>query len=88
MGYRSTKSDPDFCIKRATSENIHDYYKYILVYVNDVLHLAKDAQEYILIFNQVYRLKEGFGPPYRYLGANVKKFQLEDGRTGWSMDFV
>ena len=60
----------------------------MLVYVYDVLHLAKDKQEDMLKLNQVYRLKEGFGPPDRYLGANVNKFQLEDGRTVWSMTCV
>ena len=49
----------------------------MLVYVDDVLHLAKDAQEYMLKLNQVYRLKEFLGPPDRYFGANVDKVQLE-----------
>ena len=31
----------------------------MLVYVNNVLHFAKDAQEYILKHNQVYQLREG-----------------------------
>ena len=52
------------------------YYKYMLVYVDDMLHLAKDAQEDMLRLNQVYRFKEGSGPPDRYIGANVDKFQL------------
>ena len=42
----------------------------------------------MLKLNQVYLLKEGFGPPYRYLGANIDKFKLEDGRTVWSMNFI
>ena len=33
----------------------------MLVYVDDVLHLAKDAQEYMLKLNQVYQLKEFLG---------------------------
>ena len=37
MGYRSTESDPDVYINRATTDNGTDYYKYMLVYVNDVL---------------------------------------------------
>ena len=57
----------------------------MLVYVKDVPHLEKDAQEDLLKLNQVYRLKEGFGPPDRYLRGNVDKLQLEDGRTLWSM---
>ena len=60
----------------------------MLVYVDDVIHLAKDAQEDMLELNQFYPLKECFGPPDRYYGANVDKFQLEDGRTVWSMNYV
>ena len=81
MSYMSTESDREVWINRATSENVTAYYKYILVYVHDVSHLAKDAQEYILKLNQVYRRKGGFGPPDIYLGANIDKAQLEDGRT-------
>ena len=70
MGYRSTDYYPDVLIKRETKYNGTDYYKYMLIYVNDVLHLAKDALADMLRLNQVYRLEEGFGPPYRYLRAN------------------
>ena len=57
----------------------------MLVYVNDVLQLAKYVQEDVLNLNQIYLWKEGFGPPDEYPGVNVDKFQLEDGRTVWSM---
>ena len=60
----------------------------MLVYFDDVLHLATDTQEYMLNLNQVYLLKGGFGPPDRYLGANIDKFQLEDGINVWSMNCV
>ena len=73
IGYKSTESDPDIWIKRATTENSTTYYKYVLVYFDDVLHLSKDAQEDMLKLNRVNLLKEGFGPPYRYLGANVNE---------------
>ena len=75
MGYRSTKSDPDVWMHREITEDGTDYYKYMLVYVDDVLHLEKDAQEYMLKLNQVYFLKEYFRPQDKYLGANVNKFQ-------------
>ena len=64
------------------------YYKYMLVYVIDVLHLAQDAKEYMLKIKQIYRLKEGFGTPDKYLGDNGDRFQLQDGRTVWSMHCV
>ena len=48
----------------------------MLVYANDVLHLANDAQEDMLNLNQVYRFKEGLETPDRYLRDNVNKVQL------------
>ena len=88
ISYRSTESDPDVRIKMSTVDNGTSDYKYVLVYVNDVLHLTKDAQEDMLKLNQVYQLKKGFGPPYRYLSATFDRFQLEDGITVWSMTCV
>ena len=43
MGYRYTDSDPGIWIKRETTDNGTDYYNYMFVYGNDVLHLAKGA---------------------------------------------
>ena len=45
MGYRSTDSDPDVWINRATTDNGNAYYNYMLVYVDDVLQIEKNAQE-------------------------------------------
>ena len=42
----------------------------------------------MLKLNQVYRLKEGFGTPDRYLGSNVDKFHLGDGKTVLSMTCI
>ena len=88
ISYRHTESYPNVQKKRATEENGTAYYKYMLVYADYVLHLAKYAQEYMLNLNQVYQLKEGFGPTDRYIGSNVDKVQLEYGRTFWSMTCV
>ena len=54
MGYRSADYYHGYWIKRATTENGATYYKYMLVYVDDLLHLAKDSQENMLKLNQVY----------------------------------
>ena len=72
----------------ASIENGDVYYKYMLVYTYDVLHLLMDTQEDMLKLNHVYWLKESFGPPYRFIGANVDKFQLEDVRTVLDMTCV
>ena len=44
MCYISIESEPEVWIKRATIDNGTAYYKYMLVHVDDVLHLAKEAQ--------------------------------------------
>ena len=65
MGYRSTNSDPDVWINKATIYNGIAYYKYMLVNADDVIHIAKCAQEDMLNINQLCLLKEFFGPPDR-----------------------
>ena len=47
----STEFEPGVWIKRATTDNGTAYYKSMLVYVDDVQHLAKDAQEDMLKVN-------------------------------------
>ena len=42
----------------------------------------------MLNLNQVNQLKECFGTPYRYIGANFNKVQLEYGRIFWYMTCV
>ena len=71
MCNRSTESEPDVWIKKVTTDNGTAYYKYMLIYVDDMIHFSKEAQEDMLKLNQVYRLKEGFGPPDRYTGVNI-----------------
>ena len=88
MVYGYTESDTDVWINRLTTDNGTAYYNHMLVYFDDVLHLAKYAQEYMLKLKQIYRLKEGVGSPDRHLSANVNKVQLEDGRTFWYMTCV
>ena len=60
----------------------------MLCYVDKLLHIVFKPKEDMDALNMIYRLTEGFGPPDRYLGANVEKVQLKDGRVVWSTKFV
>ena len=60
----------------------------MLVYVDDILHIAEDPTIDMKALNTVYRLKDGSGPPERYLGSNIERVQLPDGSTTWSMTCV
>ncbi len=49
------------------------YYKMVLIYVDDVLHLSEDPSVDMDKLNKLYRLKDGTGEPDRYLGDNIER---------------
>jgi hypothetical protein len=58
----------------------------ILVYVDDVLIFSKDPQTIMNKLSELYELKpESVKEPDVYLGADIVKVQLGDGRTVWGM---
>ena len=61
------------------------YYKYMLIDVDDVLHIAENPEEDMVKLGQAYRLKDSVGPPDRYLGGNIEKVQTDDGSVAWSL---
>ena len=73
MGYESTQADPDVWIKRAVKPNGQEYYCYMLVYVDDVLHVHYNPEIDIKLLSSFNRLKDEVGSPSRYLGANIEK---------------
>ena len=53
------------------------YYKYIIVYIYDILHLSDNNKSDMNILIQVHILNEwSFDPPDIYLGATIEKLQL------------
>jgi hypothetical protein len=58
----------------------------ILVYVDDILCISRDTKSIMDHLASRYRLKEGsVKQPDRYLGANIGRWTLDDGRCVWSM---
>jgi len=57
----------------------------MLIYVDDVLHIAEDPEEDMAKLGQVYRLKDGVGTPDRYLGGNIERVQTSDGSVAWRL---
>ena len=68
--------------------NGQEYYCYILVYVDDVLHVYHNPGIDMKLLIRFYRLKDGVGSPSRYLGANIEMVKSEDSREVWSMTCV
>ena len=86
QGYKSTKADPDVWIRAQVKPNGFLYYEMVLVYVDDIMVLSHDPKSTMDAIAELYRLKEGsVGEPKTYLGANVLRYQLPDGKECWAM---
>ena len=88
LGYKSYGADADVWMEHHFNTNGDPYYKCMLCYVDDFLHIGLNPKEDMDALNMIYRLKEGIGPPERYLVANVEKVQLKYGRFVWSTNCV
>jgi hypothetical protein len=86
LGYTPSEADRNVWMKPGVKPDGFKYYQYILVYVDDILHLSHDPTIVISALSNMYELKkESVGIPERYLGANVERVQLSDGRSVWAM---
>ena len=81
LGYKSSDKYADEWTKRYFKPNVEPSYKYMLCYVGDFLHIYCKPKEDMDGLNVIYRLNEGFVSPNRYLGVNVDKVQLKNGRV-------
>ena len=68
--------------------NGYPYCKYMLCYVDDLIHIGFKPKKDMDALNMIYCLKEGFGTPEQYLGEIFEKVQLEDGKVVWSTNSV
>ena len=59
LGYVYSKADPDVWLKSETKPDGTEYYAYVLVYVDDVLHLHHDPDTFMNCLEKIYRLKDG-----------------------------
>ena len=81
LHFTSTKADPDVWIRSADT-----HYDMVLVYVDDILIFAKDPKVTMDELGKLYELKpESVKEPDIYLGANMEKVQLPNGKLEWSM---
>jgi hypothetical protein len=56
----------------------------MLTYVDNCLCVSANLQDTMDTLGRIYDLKDTVKPPERYLGANMKEWQLLEGRTVWS----
>ena len=84
-GFEPTIADPDVWRKSTTKQDGTPIYEYIVVYVDDILAISPKAKQVCEKIGEVYRLKEGIEEPTRYLGAQIEKVDLPNGKQCWGI---
>jgi hypothetical protein len=86
LGYESSKADPDVWLQKVVRDDGHKYYEMLLVYVDDILALSQQVKDAIKEITTFYKAKDGKHQTTTeiYLGANILKMQLPDGREVWT----
>jgi hypothetical protein len=85
IGFVSTIADSNVLIRTAAREDRYDDYEMLLVYVDDVLAISHEPKVLIDAICEYYKVKPGSDEePDIYLGVNVKKKQMLDGREVWA----
>jgi hypothetical protein len=75
-------ADPDVWLRPAVKDNGDKYYEYVLIYADDILAVSDKPDRIMETLSGLYKFKENpktrkkYGPPDRYLGANVGKYKL------------
>ena len=86
MKYTRCKADHDVWYRPAVKPNGVEYYEYVLIFVDVIINISHDTNTTMEKIETLYQLNPGsVGPPDRYLGGNIGKFQLEDGTMAWFM---
>jgi hypothetical protein len=80
MGYQLSIADPDVFIRKASKPNGFEYYEFFLTYVDNCLCVSASPEETMNEIGKIYDFKDTVKPPDWYLGANIGKWQLPDGR--------
>jgi hypothetical protein len=82
----SSLADPGVWVRTAVRPDSGDEYtEFILVYIDDVLVLSHQATWILKTFEKQYEYKlKNVGPPKRYLGARISKYNIEGTQT-WAI---
>ncbi len=77
LGFTSSRADPDVwsrLLKRTTGE---EYYKYVLLYVNEMLVISENAES-------VLRKEIEQHSPLAFQGGTLREVTLENGVKAWA----
>ena len=86
MVFVPTQANTDVYRRRTKKANGEEYYKLLLIYVDNVLDFSHAPKLIMDNLALTYELKEGsVGEPTIHLGAKIKKYQVKSGKSLCSM---
>ena len=87
LGYEPFRADPDLWFKaQLCPNNGFEYYEYFLLYVDGSLVISHDAMAALDWMDKFFMMKKGsIEDSDIYLGAKLRKIQLENGVFAWGM---
>ena len=88
LGFFSSEADPDVWMRPAMAADGHEYYEYVLCYVDDILCMSKKSKEVMEQLQKKFKFKKDLiAPPETYLGAGLTKKEI-DGYEVWAISSV
>lgn len=86
LGFTASVMDPDMYYRKGVKADGTEYYELLLVYVDDVLAISHNPMSIMESIGKSFEIKNNeIGEPKTYLGADIEKFQLPNGKTAWSI---
>lgn len=85
LGYKPSKGDPDVWLRPAVKPDGHQYYEYLLTYVDDIILVSHDPDVTMKGLQEAVKLKnDKFCPPDSFLGSQLT-FKEITGQPCWCM---
>ena len=86
LEFESCPADPDVWMRPAKKADGSTYYEYILLYTDDAVVISENAEQILRTkLDKYFELKpSSIGPPSIYLGARVRKVELDNGAKAWA----
>ena len=86
LGFTSLNADPDVWFRRSKRATGEEYYKYVLLYVDDVIVILEHAEKVLRDeIGEQWELKEAsIGPLLKYLEGMLHEVTLSNGMKAWA----
>ena len=86
LGFKSKAGDPDVWMRPATRADGAATYEYVLLYTDDCLVVADDAESILKgEIGRYFQLKPAsIGPPKIYLGGHLRQVDIDGGTRAWA----